>query len=376
MDDHKNIEEDRTRVLIISDDLKIYEEVKGLEQELLIITDIISSDKIIKQAIPLSEHDILIVDADLKSINYIDFLKVYKNNLSNIYTPLLIISTIFNDDFLKNIIGLGVNDFLPKPVNLYLLLLKLKNLILISNFSKMLIEARNNFYQKNKEKDELLGLTAHDLKNPINSISMLSKVLRDADELSTEEVKEYSGDIASTAERMLSLIKELLDFNAIEEGRIKVKAEELELNEILADITNFYKNTAERKDISLITDLPDNTFYINSDRNAIAQILDNLISNAIKYTSPGKKVYISLKEENGNAVIRIDDEGQGFTEEDKKKIFQKFSKLSAKPTAGEHSTGLGLSIVKKYADLIGAEIKLESEAGKGSTFFIKIPIPK
>jgi signal transduction histidine kinase len=238
----------------------------------------------------------------------------------------------------------------------------------------MLIEARNEFYEKNKEKNELLGLTAHDLKNPINSISMLSKVLRDTEKLSNEEIKEYSGDIASTAERMLSLIKELLDFNAIEEGRIKIKPELLELNEILAEVAGFYKNLAERKGIIIQTDFPENIIYVKTDRNAISQILDNLVSNAVKYTFPGKKVNISISEENNLAIIKIKDEGQGFTEEDKKKIFQKFSKLSAKPTAGEHSTGLGLSIVKKYADMIGAEIKLESEAGIGSTFIITLPI--
>jgi signal transduction histidine kinase len=376
MESDKNIDENSKRVLIISDDLNVNEVINNLGEEILFFPDFISSEKIIKSGISVSDHDILIIDSNLKSINYIDFLKIYKNNLINTYTPVLIITSNESDEFIKNIINLGVNDYILKPINKYTFILKLKNLILIRNLTDMLIEARNEFYQKNKEKNELLGLTAHDLKNPINSISMLSKVLRDTEELSNEEIKEYSGDIASTAERMLSLIKELLDFNAIEEGRIKIKPELLELNEILADVADFYKSLAERKGIIILTDFPANIIYVKTDRNAISQILDNLVSNAVKYTFPGKRVNISISEENNMAIIKIKDEGQGFTEEDKKKIFQKFSKLSAKPTAGEHSTGLGLSIVKKYADMIGAEIKLESEAGIGSTFLIILPAMK
>ncbi|MCX7736659.1 MAG: ATP-binding protein [Candidatus Kapabacteria bacterium] len=374
MEANKNNHEELTKVLIISDDLKTVNEIKELSDELFISLDFLSSDNIIKSGVSLESHDILIVDSELKAVNYKDFLSIYKNNFDNIYTPILILTPNDNKEFLKTIITLNVNDYILKPLNLYLLLIKLKNLILISNLSKMLIEARNDFIQKNKEKNELLGLTAHDLKNPINSISMLSKVLRDADELSQEEIKEYSSDIASTAERMLSLIKELLDFNAIEEGRIKIKPEELELNEIISEVADFYMKNAEKKDISINIELPDETVYVKTDRNAIVQILDNLISNAVKYTAQGKKVGIILKKSNNLAIVEIKDEGPGFTEEDKKKLFQKFSKLSAKPTAGEHSTGLGLSIVKKYADLIGADIKLESEAGKGSTFFITLPI--
>jgi signal transduction histidine kinase len=374
MESDKNIDENSKRVLIISDDLNVNEVINNLGEEILFFPDFISSEKIIKSGISVADHDILIIDSNLKSINYIDFLKIYKNNLNNTYTPVLIITSNESDEFIKNIINLGVNDYILKPINKYAFTLKLKNLILIRNLTDMLIEARNEFYEKNKEKNELLGLTAHDLKNPINSISMLSKVLRDTEKLSNEEIKEYSGDIASTAERMLSLIKELLDFNAIEEGRIKIKPELLELNEILAEVAGFYKNLAERKGIIIQTDFPENIIYVKTDRNAISQILDNLVSNAVKYTFPGKKVNISISEENNLAIIKIKDEGQGFTEEDKKKIFQKFSKLSAKPTAGEHSTGLGLSIVKKYADMIGAEIKLESEAGIGSTFIITLPI--
>ncbi len=374
MENDKNISEDYTKVLIISDDLKIIDEIKELSQEYFISLDYISSKKITKIGESLPNHDILIIDNELVSINFLDYLKIYKNNTGNNYTPILTVTSNADEDFLKIILSLGINDFILKPLNPFILLVKLRNLILISNLSKMLIEARNSFYQKNKEKNELLGLTAHDLKNPINSISMLSKVLRDTNELSSEEIKEYSGDIASTAERMLSLIKELLDFNAIEEGRIKIKPEELELNEILSDVVNFYQNNAKSKNITLKTDFPNQTIYVKTDRNAIAQILDNLISNAVKYTLPGKKVFISLKKSNNIATIEIKDEGPGFTDEDMKKIYQKFSKLSAKPTAGEHSTGLGLSIVKKYADLICAELKLESEAGKGSTFFISLPI--
>ena len=106
----------------------------------------------------------------------------------------------------------------------------------------------------------------------------------------------------------------------------------------------------------------------------MAEVLDNIVSNAIKYSPQGRKVNLKLEEKNASYWISVSDQGPGILPEDRDKLFQKFQKLSAKPTGGESSTGLGLSIVKALADQLGAKIDVESEVGKGSTFAVKLPM--
>jgi two-component system, sensor histidine kinase and response regulator len=110
------------------------------------------------------------------------------------------------------------------------------------------------------------------------------------------------------------------------------------------------------------------------DREAMDQVLDNLISNAIKFSSPGKTVRVSVKlGAAGEAILRVQDEGPGFSEEDKSRMFRRYCRLSARPTAGEPSTGLGLSIVNKLVHAMGGELSCASALGEGATFTIKLP---
>jgi signal transduction histidine kinase len=107
------------------------------------------------------------------------------------------------------------------------------------------------------------------------------------------------------------------------------------------------------------------------DRSLIVQIIDNLLSNAIKFSNHNTKVHVTLKDENQTIRFEIDDEGPGITEEDKPQLFQKFQKLHARPTDGESSTGLGLSIVKKYVEAMKGKVWCESEFGKGAKFIVE-----
>jgi signal transduction histidine kinase len=112
------------------------------------------------------------------------------------------------------------------------------------------------------------------------------------------------------------------------------------------------------------------SLFLESDELLLSQIIDNILSNAIKFTPPGKEVFIDLMKAGGRVIIKIKDQGPGFSENDKKVMFGKFAKLSARPTGGELSTGLGLSIVKKLVEMLDGSIKVESEEGNGAEFIL------
>jgi signal transduction histidine kinase len=137
-------------------------------------------------------------------------------------------------------------------------------------------------------------------------------------------------------------------------------------------VVDQYRQPAEAKQITLhfSNEAPENV--VSADEQALMQVLENLVSNAVKYSPHGKQAFVRILR-NGDAVrIEIQDEGEGISEEDMKKLFGKFARLTARPTGGEHSTGLGLSIVKRMVEAMNGKVWCESELGKGSTFIVEL----
>ncbi|MEY3218723.1 MAG: hypothetical protein RIT27_80 [Pseudomonadota bacterium] len=226
----------------------------------------------------------------------------------------------------------------------------------------------------NLEKNEFLGIVAHDLKNPLSGVLGLSQAIKENIELfSKDEIVEYSNDIEQSAEKMFQLITNLLDVNAIESGRFNCTLEYIDIVVILETLCYRYKKLAADKKITLHFETPIEKYLAWVDKNIAEQILDNLLSNAIKYSPFEKTVYLHIYQDNTMVYCEIKDEGQGLSEEDQSKLFGKFTRLTPKPTGGEHSTGLGLFIVKKLLESIGGKIKCESALNKGSTFTVSFP---
>lgn len=223
----------------------------------------------------------------------------------------------------------------------------------------------------NKEKNEFIGILAHDLRNPLGAIYSMAEVYLNSPEELTSDQKEIMSEIKKSSNKMLHLISNLLNLNSIESGKLAAKVDEINLIEVIESLIKENINSAKAKGISISVSKPHYGIKFNSNKIAIEQILTNILTNAIKYTFPNKNVFIGIYENKENQpVCEIMDEGPGFTDEDKEQMFSKFVKLSAKPTGGENSVGLGLSIVKKLADLIEARIHVESIPGKGSKFII------
>jgi len=230
----------------------------------------------------------------------------------------------------------------------------------------------------NQEKDEFMGIAAHDLKNPLAGILSSAEILQRyyADD---ETAKRFIAMIMSASDQMLDIIKNLLDVNRIESGLLRVTMNPLSLA-IVQPIVQNYQSRAANKGIILHTQTlkKESIPTILADEQAFLQVMDNLISNAVKYSPHWKNVWVTITSrtnENGTIVGRIEvkDEGPGLSEDDQKKLFGKFARLTPQPTSGENSTGLGLSIVKKLVELQDGKVWCESSLGKGATFFLEFP---
>ena len=226
-----------------------------------------------------------------------------------------------------------------------------------------------------KQKSEFLAVASHDLKNPLTSIVMSSSVVRRyCDKLSTEEIVAQMEGIERTAVRMRDIILNILDAQAVDEGHITLNTTDVDLVATVRTVGEEYSFRAESKQISLLLDVPTQSVIAHTDEAILRQVFDNLVSNALKYSPPQKRVWIGVAPEGAMVRLFVRDEGQGLTEDDKKKLFGRFAKLSARPTAGENSTGLGLSIVKKLVETLGGTIRVESDYGHGATFIVELPV--
>jgi signal transduction histidine kinase len=136
---------------------------------------------------------------------------------------------------------------------------------------------------------------------------------------------------------------------------------------------NFYRRIAEAKLINLHFEAPAESAFAWTDRVAVAATLDNLLSNAIKFSEPGSGVWVTIRSEPGHILCGVRDEGPGLSADDQGKLFQKGVQLSARPTMGEPSSGYGLAVAKTLVDKLGGEIWCESELGRGSSFWVKLP---
>jgi signal transduction histidine kinase len=266
-----------------------------------------------------------------------------------------------------------------------------------------LVEEQNNeltnmnqrLVDLNQEKNEFMGIAAHDLKSPLSGIilavDMLDKYLN---RMTFDQRTKKLQDVRHTAQRMSAIITNLLDINAIETGKFNFSLSSFNFADAVFKVVDDYRERASVKNIVLHYEAEDEYAEAFADPNATMEILDNLVSNAVKYSPPDKQVFVRVRVGAISApafaaapaipaipaipMVRceIEDQGPGLSEEDKSKLFGKFVRLSAKPTGGEHSTGLGLSIVKKLAETMGGTVWCESERDQGklgATFVVALP---
>jgi signal transduction histidine kinase len=250
----------------------------------------------------------------------------------------------------------------------------------ITQMHRDLEKQKNEILQKNQEllnlnneKNNLIGIVAHDLKSPLNQIRGLLSIMKLTTENLSEETLGYINMMESSSGRLSDMIAKILDVEAIESQNLNLVIEPVNVSGILCGLAERYGMAAEKKGIAIKTSIQDSV-VAQVDKGYVEQVFENLLSNAIKFSPPEKNVFINLSLEKNKVVCEIKDEGPGLTEPDKKKLFGKYQKLSAKPTGDETSTGLGLSIVKKFVEAMDGEIWCESEAGKGASFFVAFPI--
>ncbi len=233
-------------------------------------------------------------------------------------------------------------------------------------------EAYARLQDMDRQKNQFLGIVAHDLRNPLNGIVLAAQLLEE--EQDQARLKTTARKIAKQGLDMSELISRFLDRAVLESGQVNPQFEPLSLARLAREILELHQTQAREKDILLSFDPGGVTPDVEADETFTKAILDNLVSNAIKFSPPGTRALVQLRAGEGHLRLSVADQGPGFTLEDQQRLFSRFAKLSAAPTAGEASTGLGLSIVKHMADAMGCQISVDTQPGLGATFHVDFPL--
>jgi signal transduction histidine kinase len=222
----------------------------------------------------------------------------------------------------------------------------------------------------NRQKDQILGIVSHDLRNPLNSMILGTELIMEEEDLA--EVRARAAKILKAGDEMNALIRRFLNLASIDAGRIKADPERLDAGVALQEAALRHADPARAKGIALETELPGGDLPVLADRRFLSETLDNLVSNALKFSPPGTRVLLRGETLGGRVRLSVKDQGPGLTPEDRAHLFSRFAKLSARPTAGEPSVGLGLSIVKVLVEAMGGSIRAEGEPGQGATFVVEL----
>lgn len=317
--------------------------------------------------------DLILLDISMPGIDGYEVCKRLKDDESTRKIPVIFITCFTGQDEIIRGFQAGAVDYITKPFHTPELTARIKTHLQLKLYQEKIEEDKLVLAKLNKQMTEFLAIAIHDLKVPLGNISMLAKMIRDFKDMEREEIEELSNDIITSSDRMLKIIVDMLNINAVEEGKIRVDLEQTDIGELMNETFFSFKDKADEKTIKLNWTPLEVPAEVVTDRKAFLHIMENLVSNAIKFTDHGKAVSLEVQDDGEHVLILIKDEGPGFTEDDRQKMYTRFQRLSAQPTGDENSSGLGLSIVKLYVELIRADIDLESEVGKGSCFKLILP---
>jgi len=336
--------------------------------------------------------DLILLDIQMPEMDGFKVCKLLKENPLTKDIPVIFLTAFVETEDIVRGFELGAVDYISKPfnsseliarVNTHLSLKKATDIINESN--KKLILSNENLESLNTElknansmKNRMLSMVAHDLKNPLGGIQGLVSFLISDDRLiKYADIVESLDLMQKSSTSMLDLVKEILDSAALEIGRIQLNTDVVSIEDLVQAAVWQNKPNAEMKQQQLLLtsiDTANNYFMTKADSKRLSQVFDNLISNAIKYSPFSKPIEVTIESFETNIMVSVADQGPGVSQEDKEKMFGYFQRLSAQPTGGESSSGIGLSIVKQIVELHNGKVWVESDLGKGSTFIVTLPV--
>jgi two-component system sensor histidine kinase/response regulator len=310
--------------------------------------------------------DLAIFDLKMPDIDGVELCRRFRETPELAAIPVIFITGAGAEEDLVRCFQAGAVDFLAKPIRAAELLQRVRTHLELK-FS------RDRLVLKARDCDLLTAMVAHDLKSPLASIRFSVQMLAEEPKLKEERLQDLLAALVESTDRTLMFIDEFLNRNAAANTVALDAFKPFALHDLVRQIVERYDYYGSEKGIrvELARSHPIEAF---GDRLATEHVIENLLSNALKFGPPGSRVQVTLEQgDPGTARVRVLDRGPGISDSDRKNLFQRYVRLSARPTSGESSTGLGLSIAKQLADAMHGNLHYEPREGGGSVFVFDLP---
>ncbi|MDO9511695.1 MAG: hybrid sensor histidine kinase/response regulator [Bacteroidales bacterium] len=319
---------------------------------------------------------LILLDVQMPEMDGFEVAEFLGGNRHTSSIPIIFVTAISKErKYMIRGLEEGAIDYLFKPLDTDIVRAKVSTLLRIAE-QQMVIKENNVALQElNEEKNYLIGMAAHDLRNPLAGILMLSDLLIQEDSnVVNDSVREMVKLMHTASKGMLDIINDLLDVSKISAGKLEINSRPIRISEIIQKSISNNKFQAEYKKIQIDFSTEGEVFKVMADSVRVEQIMDNLISNAVKYSENNTSIIINCHRSESGILVTVKDQGQGIPASELTKLFQPFSKAKGvRTTAGEASTGLGLAIVKKMVEAHNGFIWATSEEGVGSEFSFTLP---
>ena len=314
--------------------------------------------------------DVVLLDIMMPYMNGYQVLKSIRTNAHTSDIPVILVSAMVDAKDVAQGLELGANDYITKPFDPEVASARVQTQIALKQLQDDRKKVIQELQAAQAMKDNLLRIASHDLKNPLMNIQLVTSLLR-REEAKIPGSKEWLDALEVSITTMQTVIEDFLDSAAMNSSVVDLKLGRVSIQRVVDTLVSLYHAHAEKKDIRIETH--DCDAYVWGDASRFQQALGNLISNAVKYSPLHTTIRIWIIEEENYVHVCVGDEGPGIPPEERSRLFTQFGKLSTRPTDGEHSTGLGLWIVKHLINLQSGEVGVDCPPEGGSVFWIQMP---
>jgi two-component system, sensor histidine kinase and response regulator len=326
--------------------------------------------------------DLVVLDYVLGRTSCITLCEAIRGLAFGADLPIIVLSAQSDSVTQRQVIAAGADDFLTKPIHRGELLLRVRSLVKFRKLklelnasNELLTQQRDAILRVQQQKDELIEVIVHDLKNPLAAIAANAEFLTTAREMN-EDVREGSNSIAIAAENMLRMVHNMLDVARAEDASLQLHPESIDVSALVQDTCSLMARRAEEKRVTLVGEAKHPNLILRADRDLLRRTLENLIDNAVRYTPKGSRVTMSAVERDSEVAITVADEGPGVPPDQRERIFEKYAQLDRNIDRAQKrfGRGIGLAFVKLAVVSHGGRIWVEENAPQGSRFELRFPI--
>ena len=356
----------REHILIVDDQEENLRMVGNVLTMMSYDVSLAKSAELAIQSLSERAPDLILLDVMMPDTDGLAACRKIKSDPRWESIPVIFLSAADDKNLIVQALEAGGVDYVTKPFNMAELVSRVRTQLALKS-------ANDQLRVLAEDKDEILGILTHDLKNSLAGMRISAGLLQTRTTDMPPRCAPLVENIVNATERMLAFVKEFLANQHAE--HLQIKKQTVNLCDVVTGLAANHQNAAEAKKIELTSRLPKSAVLVEADLEGLRQALENLVSNAIKFTPEGGQVEMTVERAKAGMVrCLVRDNGPGFNSEDRAKMFRRYGRLSAQPTGDEPSTGLGLSIVKRLIDGMGGTIALAKEGTPGAEFIVSLPV--